>query len=220
MASRVATVSLATSRQWRGADGQRQEKTAWHRVICWNTKSGNGQQLADLVERYCKKGDKLYVEGRDRVPHLAGQGRPDAVLHRDHRARCDPPLGSRRRGRRWWVERIALAGGGRRRCGQVGSGADRHVARGGPRSPRRRGRRPAVLSEPCQSRGRMREGRPGHRLRAPPRRAPTRPVVPASPGAMVRTILDGQIIIRRLARFMVLIRHPRHRREVLACAQP
>ena len=60
---RVATVSLATSRQWKGADGQRQEKTAWHRVVCWNTKGGGGQQLADLVERYCKKGDKLYVEG-------------------------------------------------------------------------------------------------------------------------------------------------------------
>lgn len=59
--SRVATVSLATSRQWKGADGQRQEKTAWHRVIFWNSK--NGQQLADLVERYCKKGDKIYVEG-------------------------------------------------------------------------------------------------------------------------------------------------------------
>lgn len=60
---RVATVSLATSRQWKGADGQRQEKTAWHRVIFWNGKSGGGQQLADLIERYCKKGDKLYVEG-------------------------------------------------------------------------------------------------------------------------------------------------------------
>jgi len=59
---RVATVSLATSRQWKGADGQRQEKTAWHRVIFWNAK-GTGQQLADLVERYCKKGDKIYVEG-------------------------------------------------------------------------------------------------------------------------------------------------------------
>src|SRR4029077_3012843 len=58
---RVATVSLAPSRQWKGADGQRQEKTAWHRVIFWNAK-GNGQQLADLVERYCKKGDKIYVE--------------------------------------------------------------------------------------------------------------------------------------------------------------
>lgn len=59
---RVATVSLATGRQWKGANGERQEKTAWHRVIFWNAK-GNGQQLADLIERYCKKGDKLYVEG-------------------------------------------------------------------------------------------------------------------------------------------------------------
>lgn len=58
---RVATVSLATGRQWKDASGQRQEKTAWHRVIFWNAK--NGQQLADIVERYCKKGDKLYVEG-------------------------------------------------------------------------------------------------------------------------------------------------------------
>ncbi|MEP6590080.1 MAG: single-stranded DNA-binding protein [Gemmatimonadota bacterium] len=58
---RVATVSLATGRQWKGADGSKQEKTAWHRVIFWNSK--NGQQLADIVERYCKKGDKLYVEG-------------------------------------------------------------------------------------------------------------------------------------------------------------
>ena len=59
---RVATVSLATGRQWKGADGQKQEKTQWHRVIFWNAKAG-GQQLADLVERYCKKGDKIFVEG-------------------------------------------------------------------------------------------------------------------------------------------------------------
>ncbi len=58
---RVATLSLATGRQWKGADGQRQEKTAWHRLIAWNSK--NGQQLADICERYCKKGDKLYIEG-------------------------------------------------------------------------------------------------------------------------------------------------------------
>ena len=58
---RVANLSLATSRQWTGAGGERQEKTEWHRVICWNNK---GAQLADLAEKYMKKGDKLYVEGR------------------------------------------------------------------------------------------------------------------------------------------------------------
>lgn len=58
--SRVATLSLATSRQWKNQSGERQEKTEWHRVICWNNK---GSTLADVVERYCKKGDKLYVEG-------------------------------------------------------------------------------------------------------------------------------------------------------------
>jgi single-strand DNA-binding protein len=59
--SRVATLSVATSRSWKGADGQRQEKTHWHKVICWNNKVG--QQLADVAEKYTKKGDKVYVEG-------------------------------------------------------------------------------------------------------------------------------------------------------------
>ena len=58
---RVATLSLATSQQWKGADGQKQDKTQWHRVICWNNKVG--QQLADIAEKYCKKGEKVYVEG-------------------------------------------------------------------------------------------------------------------------------------------------------------
>lgn len=60
---RVAQFSLATSRQWAGTDGDKQEKTEWHRCVVWNSKGG-GQQLADVVERYVKKGDKVYVEGR------------------------------------------------------------------------------------------------------------------------------------------------------------
>ena len=59
--SRVATFSLATSRTWTGASGDKQEKTEWHRCVVWNNKSS---QLADIVERYLKKGDKVYVEGR------------------------------------------------------------------------------------------------------------------------------------------------------------
>lgn len=59
--SRVANLSLATSRQWNDQKGEKQEKTEWHRVICWNNK---GSMLADLAEKYMKKGDKVYVEGR------------------------------------------------------------------------------------------------------------------------------------------------------------
>ncbi len=59
--NRVAQFSLATSRTWNDASGSKQEKTEWHRCVVWNTK---GSQLADIVEKYVKKGDKLYVEGR------------------------------------------------------------------------------------------------------------------------------------------------------------
>jgi single-strand DNA-binding protein len=58
---KVANLSLATSRQWTAQSGEKQEKTEWHRVICWNNK---GSQLADLAEKFMKKGDRIYVEGR------------------------------------------------------------------------------------------------------------------------------------------------------------
>ena len=57
---RVANLSIATSRQWKGASGDKQEKTEWHKIVLWNNKGSN---LAESVERYCKKGDKIYVEG-------------------------------------------------------------------------------------------------------------------------------------------------------------
>ncbi|MEX2153511.1 MAG: single-stranded DNA-binding protein [Gemmatimonadaceae bacterium] len=59
--NRVANFSLATSRSWNDASGAKQEKTEWHKCVVWNSKFS---QLADVVERYVKKGDKLYVEGR------------------------------------------------------------------------------------------------------------------------------------------------------------
>lgn len=57
---RVANLSLATSRRWKGRSGEMEEKTEWHRIVLWNNKGSN---LADVAERYCKKGDKVYVEG-------------------------------------------------------------------------------------------------------------------------------------------------------------
>ena len=64
--TRVATISLATSRSWTGSGGDQQEKTEWHRVIAWD-------KLADIVERYLKKGDRVYIEGRIEYRQWEGQ---------------------------------------------------------------------------------------------------------------------------------------------------
>ena len=53
----VASFSLATSRRWRDRDGNRQEQTEWHNIVCW------GRQ-AEIAGQYVKKGRQLYVEGR------------------------------------------------------------------------------------------------------------------------------------------------------------
>lgn len=61
--NKVAQFSLATSRQWTSASGEKQEKTEWHKCVAWNQGS-RGTGLADIIERYVRKGDKLFVEGR------------------------------------------------------------------------------------------------------------------------------------------------------------
>ena len=55
--SRVAKFSLATNRSFQDRTGQQQEKTDWHRLTFFG-------KLADIVEQWVHKGDKLYVEGR------------------------------------------------------------------------------------------------------------------------------------------------------------
>ena len=61
--SKVAQFSLATTRTWNSSAGEKQEKTEWHKCVAWNA-GARGTGLADIIERYVKKGDKLYVEGR------------------------------------------------------------------------------------------------------------------------------------------------------------
>ncbi len=56
--TKVANLSLATSDSWKDRNtGERREKTEWHRVVIF----GN---LADIAERYLKKGSKVYVAGQ------------------------------------------------------------------------------------------------------------------------------------------------------------
>lgn len=56
--SKVASFSLATSDVWKDkTTGERKERTEWHRAVVFN------ERLADIVEKYVRKGSKLYVEG-------------------------------------------------------------------------------------------------------------------------------------------------------------
>src|SRR5258705_2407827 len=55
----VVSFSLATSESWRDkASGERKEKTEWHRVVIFN------KNLAEVAEKYLRKGAKVYVEGQ------------------------------------------------------------------------------------------------------------------------------------------------------------
>lgn len=55
--TKVANLSIATSRSWNDRDGQKQERTAWHRVVAWD-------KLAEIREQYLTRGDRLFIEGR------------------------------------------------------------------------------------------------------------------------------------------------------------
>jgi single-strand DNA-binding protein len=55
----VVNLSIATSESWRDkSSGERKEKTEWHRVVIFN------KNLADVAEKYLRKGSKVYVEGQ------------------------------------------------------------------------------------------------------------------------------------------------------------
>jgi single-strand DNA-binding protein len=55
---RIANLSVATSESWRDkASGERKERTEWHRVVIFN------ERLVEVVEKYLKKGSKIYLEG-------------------------------------------------------------------------------------------------------------------------------------------------------------
>src|SRR3546814_357111 len=55
---KIANIRIATSEQWKDRmTGERKERTEWHNVVI------NGEGLVGVVERYLKKGSKVYIEG-------------------------------------------------------------------------------------------------------------------------------------------------------------
>lgn len=53
----VANLNIATSDSWKDAQGERQERTEWHRVVAWD-------KLAEIAKEYLSKGRQVYIEGR------------------------------------------------------------------------------------------------------------------------------------------------------------
>ena len=55
---KVVNLSVATSETWNDRDGNRQERTEWHKVAIFDEK------LGDVAEKYLRKGAKVYLEGQ------------------------------------------------------------------------------------------------------------------------------------------------------------
>lgn len=57
-AGKVCNLSVATSERWKDRDGERQERTEWHRVTIYN------ENLVGVAERFLAKGRQVYIEGQ------------------------------------------------------------------------------------------------------------------------------------------------------------
>ena len=56
---KIVNLNIATSESWRDRQsGERQERTEWHRVVIFN------ENLAEIAEKYLRKGSKVYLEGQ------------------------------------------------------------------------------------------------------------------------------------------------------------
>lgn len=53
----VCSYSIATTEKWNDENGQKNEKTQWHRIVCWGT-------LAENCDKYLVKGREVYIEGK------------------------------------------------------------------------------------------------------------------------------------------------------------
>jgi single-strand DNA-binding protein len=95
----VATINMATTEVWNDKQGQRQEKTEWHRVVLW------GKSAESLTE-YLTKGKQIYVEGRLQT------------------RQWDDKDGNKRYTTEIRGDRVVLLGGGGGRGAPVDRGAD------------------------------------------------------------------------------------------------
>ena len=53
----LVTIAVATTERYKDRNGEVKEQTEWHNVVCW-------RNLAEIVEKYVRKGTQVYVEGK------------------------------------------------------------------------------------------------------------------------------------------------------------
>ena len=56
----VCSFSVATSERWKDREGNKQEKTEWHKIVVWG-------DLANICANYLSKGAKVFIEGKNRT---------------------------------------------------------------------------------------------------------------------------------------------------------
>lgn len=86
----VATFSVATSRNWKDAQGQAQSVTEFHNIVAW-------RKLAEIVGQYLKKGKQVYIEGYLQTrswDDQAGQKRYRTEIVADNMIMLGSPTGS------------------------------------------------------------------------------------------------------------------------------
>ncbi len=66
----VTTISVATTESWKDKEGNKQEKTEWHRVVFFS-------RLAEIAGEYLKKGSQVYIEGKLRTNKWQDQSGQD-----------------------------------------------------------------------------------------------------------------------------------------------
>lgn len=84
----VTSFSLATSRTWNDKDGNRQERTDWHKINLWG-------KAAEALDQYLKKGREIFVEGRLEYHEWEkdGQKRTSAEIRADNVGLIGAPPG-------------------------------------------------------------------------------------------------------------------------------
>ena len=108
----VANFSIATNDRFKDRSGEWQERTEWHRIVCF-------QRLAEIVRDYCHKGDRIYIEGSLRTNEWN-----------------DKQTGEKKKSTEIWANDLVLiggkgdgAGGGQR---ARGTSANNDMHQGGP----------------------------------------------------------------------------------------